>query len=85
VTTRGKKHLEELTEIRRQGMWAVMLFIIQRTDVEMFGPAWDIDPDYAETLLQAFQQGVEVIPVLAEVSPEKIEIGRILPFDLIGP
>ena len=82
ITERGRKHLNELMEIRRQGMRAVMLFVIQRVDVEIFGPAWDIDPAYAETLLKAFENGVEIIPVLAHVSPEKIEIGRVLPFDL---
>lgn len=81
-TERGLKHLNELMEIRRQGMRAVMLYVVQRTDVEIFGPAWDIDPAYSKTLLQAFENGVEVIPVMAHVSPEKIEFGRVLPFDL---
>ncbi|OQX75630.1 MAG: sugar fermentation stimulation protein SfsA [Bacteroidetes bacterium 4484_276] len=82
-TDRGRKHLNELMQIRRQGMRAVMLYIIQRMDVGIFGPAWDIDPAYAETLLKAFQTGVEIIPVMANVSPEKIELGRVLPFDLL--
>lgn len=81
-TLRGLKHLHELMEIRRLGMRAVMLYIIQRIDVEVFGPAWDIDPEYAASLLDAFENGVEIIPVLAHVSPEKIELGRVLPFDL---
>lgn len=82
VTTRGKKHLETLMDIKAEGTRAVMLYVIQRMDVEIFGPAWDIDPDYAETLLKAFAAGVEVIPVMAEISPERIEISKILPFDL---
>jgi len=81
-TDRGRKHLHELMEIHRQGMRAVMLYVIQRIDVEIFGPAWDIDPTYAKTLLTAFENGVEIIPVVAHVSPEKIELGRVLPFDL---
>ena len=81
-TERGLKHLNELMEIRRQGMRAVMLYIIQRVDVEIFGPAWDIDPAYAKTLLEAFESGVEIIPLMTHVSPEKIELGRMLPFDL---
>jgi len=84
VTTRGKKHLETLMDIKAEGMRAVMLYVIQRMDVEMFGPAWDIDPNYAETLLKAFAAGVEVIPVMAEVSPEGIQITKIIPFDLGG-
>jgi len=84
VTTRGKKHLETLMDIKAAGLRAVMLYVIQRSDVNMFGPARDIDPDYAETLIKAFAAGVEVIPVMAEVSPEGIEIIKIIPFDLGG-
>ncbi len=82
VTTRGKKHLETLMEIKAAGMRAVMLYVIQRQDVEIFAPAREIDPDYAEALIRAFASGVEIFPVLAEVSPQKIEIIKILPFDL---
>ncbi|MCD4731777.1 MAG: DNA/RNA nuclease SfsA, partial [Bacteroidales bacterium] len=42
-TTRGKKHLETLIDVKKQGIRAVMLYVIQSMDVEMFGPAWDID------------------------------------------
>jgi sugar fermentation stimulation protein A len=82
VTLRGKKHLDTLMEIKSQGMRAVMLYVVQRTDVELFAPATGIDPEYSETLIRAFAAGVEVFPVMAEVSPEKIEIIKILPFDL---
>lgn len=82
VTTRGKKHLKTLIEIRKAGMRAVMLYVIQRTDVEIFGSARDIDPDYAETLVKAYENGVEIFPVMAEVSPERIEIIKSIPFDL---
>ncbi len=85
VTTRGLKHLRRLTQIRRQGMRAVMLYIIQRTDVNIFGPAWAVDPLYALTLTEAFMEGVEVIPLMAEVSPAEIKPVKILPFDLADP
>jgi len=84
-TERGLKHLHELMAIRRQGMRAVMLYMVQRSDVEIFGPAWDIDPLYSETLLEAFENGVEVIPVMTRVSPEEITVGDVLPFDLVKP
>ena len=82
VTVRGLKHLNGLMEVRRQGMRAVMLYIIQRSDVEVFGPAWNIDPAYGDALINAFMEGVEVMPVMAMVNPEEIVTGRILPFDL---
>jgi sugar fermentation stimulation protein A len=82
VTTRGRKHLETLIKVKESGMRAVMLYVIQRMDVQQFGPARDIDPDYAAALERAVKAGVEVIPVQAEVSPERIEIVKELPFEL---
>ena len=57
VTTRGKKHLNTLIDIKSNGMRAVMLYIIQRMDVEVFGPATTIDPEYAKTLNEAYDKG----------------------------
>ena len=82
VTTRGQKHLNTLIEVKKQGMRAVMLYIIQRSDVEVFAPAWEIDPVYSETLKHAVNSGVEVIPVMAKVTPETIELGKILPYKI---
>lgn len=82
ITSRGKKHLETLIKVKEQGMRAVMIYLIQRTDVTIFAPAKEIDPEYAKTLKKAFAQGVEIIPLQAKVSPEKIEIIREIPFEL---
>ena len=82
VTTRGKKHLETLIQVKKQGIRAAMLYVIQRMDVKRFGPAKEIDPDYAATLQKAYIAGVEIIPVQARVTPEKIEIVSELPFEL---
>lgn len=82
VTTRGQKHLNTLIEVKKQGMRTVMLYIIQRSDVEVFAPAWEIDPVYSETLKRAVKSGVEVVPVIAKVTPETIELGEILPFEI---
>lgn len=82
VTSRGKKHLETLAKVKEKGMRAVMLYIIQRTDVEIFAPAKDIDPEYAESLKKVYQKGVEIIPIQAKVTPQKIELIKELPFEL---
>jgi len=63
-------------------MRAVMLYIIQRMDVSIFTPAKDIDPKYAKALKKAHTAGVEIIPVQAEVSPQKIELIKELPYEL---
>jgi len=82
VTIRGKKHLETLMQVKQQGMRAVMLYVIQRTDVSVFAPAKDIDPDYSVTLKKAYGKGVEIIPVQTKVTPQNIELYQELPFEL---
>jgi len=82
VTTRGRKHLNTLMEVKKQGMRAVMLYIIQRMDVERFGPADEIDPEYGKALREAYRKGVEIIPMQAEVTPDGIELIRKLDFEL---
>ena len=81
VTTRGLKHLETLIRVKAQGKRAVMVYVIQRMDVELFAPAMDIDPVYAKALKNAYDSGVEVIPLMAEVSPQGIKFVGELPFD----
>ena len=82
VTTRGRKHLETLIRLKEEGYRAVMLYIVQRMDVEVFAPAVEIDPGYSESLKRAVASGVEVFPVQAEVSPEGIVLGKVLPFEI---
>ena len=50
------------------------LYVIQRMDVDNFGPAENIDPEYAKSLRKAIKYGVEIIAVQAKVSPDGIEI-----------
>lgn len=82
VTTRGQKHLKTLMQVKSQGIRAVMLYVIQRSDVEMFAPAKEIDPNYAKILKGAYAAGVEIIPMQAKVTPESIELVRKLQFEL---
>ena len=79
VTTRGLKHLNELIEAKAEGYRAVMLYVIQRMDVDSFGPAREIDPEYGKKLDEALWKGVEVIAVQVKVSPSEIRIVREIP------
>ena len=82
VTERGRKHLNTLIRVKQSGMRAVMLYMVQRMDVESFAPAREIDPAYGEALDKAVRNGVEVIVVQARVNPESIEYHRLLPVEL---
>jgi len=74
--------LETLIEVKKSGIRVVMLYVIQRMDVDCFGAAEDIDPEYAKSLRKAIKYGVKVIAVQAMVSPEGIEIVRELIVDI---
>lgn len=82
VTSRGAKHLHELTELVCRGHEGVIFFCVQRLDAERFRPAAHIDPGYTRALQHAHRQGVRVLVYQAEVSPQAIEIVRALPFSL---
>ncbi|MGE0076656.1 MAG: DNA/RNA nuclease SfsA [Bacteroidales bacterium] len=82
VTERGQKHLDTLIKAKLEGYRAVMLYIIQRSDVEIFAPAFDIDPKYASKLKTAFDNGVEIIPLQVKVTPTSIEPVRVLNYEL---
>ncbi|GAB4013288.1 MAG: DNA/RNA nuclease SfsA [Bdellovibrio sp.] len=79
VSERGLKHLHELAGIKRNGMRAVMLYIIQREDVEVFRPAFEIDEEYARALKEVESLGVEILAYRCQVSPEGVEIEKRLP------
>lgn len=71
VTTRGQKHLLELTQLLPQAR-SVMLYFINRGDCEAFAPGDAADPLYAQLLRQAIEQGLEVLPCRFEVTPAGI-------------
>ena len=84
VTTRGRKHLEELARMIDGGARAVMLFLVQRNDTERLSIAGDIDHAYMNALDEASSQGVEVLCYACKVNLEAIELHREIPFEAPG-
>jgi sugar fermentation stimulation protein A len=68
VTTRGQKHLWELTALLPQAR-SVMLYLINRDDCTQFAPGDSADPVYGQLLREAIAQGLEVLPCRFEVTP----------------
>jgi sugar fermentation stimulation protein A len=67
VTTRGQKHLRELTELLPQAR-SVMLYFINRGDCTHFATGDQADPVYGKLLREAIALGLEVLPCRFEVS-----------------
>jgi sugar fermentation stimulation protein A len=79
VTTRGAKHLAELSARVAAGDRAVMLFIIQRMDCDLLAPAADLDPAYAVALAAAADAGVEVLAYDCAITTAGVEIASRVP------
>lgn len=82
VTTRGARHLAELSAMRVLGHRAVMLYLIQRTDCARLKMAGDLDPAYAAAFEAAHHAGVEMLAFGTTVTPQGVELGQRLPVDL---
>lgn len=71
VTTRGQKHLQELTTLVPDAK-SVMLYFINRHDCDVFAPSDRCDPKYGQLLREAVAQGVEVLPCRFKITPQGI-------------
>jgi sugar fermentation stimulation protein A len=80
VTTRGKKHLDELVSMVEEGHRAVMLYVIQRTDKLPFKIADEIDKKYSDALIESRKKGVEVLVYQSTISEERIDIKDCITF-----
>lgn len=79
VTTRGAKHLADLSARVAAGDRAVMLFVIQRMDCDLLAPAADLDPAYAAALAAAADAGVEVLAYGCTITTEEVGIASRVP------
>lgn len=79
VTARGAKHLGALADVAATGDDALMVFLIQRGDVETFELARHIDPAYGAAFDAALAAGVRFAALRCAVSPEGIHADRLIP------
>ena len=82
-TERGRKHLKELMELKKKGIRAVVFFLIQHPNGNSFRPNWENDYDFSKTLVEAYENGVEILVYKSENTLDKISlISDSLDFDL---
>ncbi|WP_176224041.1 DNA/RNA nuclease SfsA [Thalassobacillus devorans] len=81
VTKRGKKHVEELAQIRQEGeMDTAILFVAQRNDVTAITTADEIDPAFSAAVKQAVVHGVTVLGSKCTVDRTGIKYDQEIPF-----
>jgi len=76
VSKRGTKHLNELLYMHQQGYRSVLLFCVARADIHAVRGAHEIDPEYAETLVEVTQKGVEVLAYATQISTTEIYLAN---------
>lgn len=81
-TLRGRRHLKTLVEAIKQGHRAAIVFVVQRSDADMFSVNQYQDREFALTLRWAITQGVEVYAYKCEVTFTDIKITNRIPVDL---
>ena len=82
-TERGRKHLEELISLKKEGKRAVVFFLIEHPNGNAFRPNWENDAKFSKTLKKAYDKGVEILVYKTENTLDNIElIGESLGFNL---
>lgn len=82
VSTRGQKHLRELSTLVEQGKRAVLFFLVQHSAIKSVTAASHIDPKYAELLTSAYEKGVEILVYRTHITPAEIKLQTPLSFVL---
>ena len=74
VTSRGSKHLIELSNMSKKGCKCFLIYLIQRNDVDRFSIAKDLDNEYYENSLTAKKSGVQFRAFKCNVSHKGVNI-----------
>ena len=72
-TERGRKHLEELLELKKRGYRAGVLFLAFR-DCSCFLPNFKTDPEFGRTFRRALSEGVEFFGFRLSLNLERGEL-----------
>ena len=76
VTSRGKKHLENLMLANKQGYEVYLMFLIQIENCKSFGIASDIDPEYYKIFKDALKKNIKVLCYDCKFSNKGIKINN---------
>lgn len=81
-TERGRRHLQELSQVSANGYTPLVIFLVQRNDAKLFSPNWEMDPDFSKALQKAVSSGVKVESYAFTVTPQGLMDCQKLPVDL---
>lgn len=74
VTSRGTRHLRELSALAAAGQRAVLLYCVNLSGIDSVRVADEIDPQYAQALKAAAAAGVQILAYASLLDPESGQI-----------
>ena len=80
---RAVKHIDELVAAKREGYRAVLLFVIQMEGVRYFTPNRETHAEFADALIRAEAEGVEILAYDCTVAPDFMKIRQAVPVELV--
>ncbi len=75
-TSRGIKHLNDLSIAVQKGYKAYILYVVQRNDCKSFKIATDIDPNYKHAFEKALKNRVKVLCYDCKLTNEEIKLNK---------
>jgi sugar fermentation stimulation protein A len=83
VTTRGRKHLQQLAQLCEAGQRGVMIYALNRPEGDHFRPADHIDPEYGQLLRQVVEESaVELMALRIGHSHDAMAVTEAVPICL---
>lgn len=76
ITSRGTKHLNELSNAKKKGYQSYILYLIQREDCDSFKIANDIDKEYKIAFNKALKSGVKILCYGCKLNNEEIKLNN---------
>lgn len=75
-TERGTKHLTELIDVKKDGMGAGVIFVLQMDNMKSFSPYDSMDFKFGEALRKAKESGVDIFAYECSLGEEFITISN---------
>ena len=82
VTSRGTKHLNELSNAKKKGYQSYILYLIQREGCNSFRISKDIDERYNIAFSKALNGGVKILCYDCKLSDEEIKLNNQINYEL---
>ncbi len=80
-TERGRKHVEELIQLKQKGFGAAVLFVSQRSDTRSITSNDAIDPKFGKALRRAQKAGVKLFGMNCKVTASSISLDQNIPVE----